>query len=91
MRDAQREAEIQAEGEAGPPWGARYGTPSQDPRVTPWAKGRCSTTEPPRCPREIDTFSSCFQLDGELTPHNDVSLGGASAASLGTRIPPMVS
>ena len=25
-------------------------TRSQDPRITPWAKGRCSTTGPPGCP-----------------------------------------
>ena len=29
--------------------GARCGTRSQDPGITTWAKGRCSTTEPPRC------------------------------------------
>ena len=33
------------------PQGARYGTQSQDPGIMPWAKGRCSTAEPPRCPR----------------------------------------
>ena len=34
---------------------------SQDPRITTGAKGRCSTTEPPRCPKNVfyilDTFS----------------------------------
>ena len=30
--------------------GARRGTRSGDPRVTPWAKGRCSTAEPHRHP-----------------------------------------
>ncbi|XP_072606274.1 uncharacterized protein [Vulpes vulpes] len=50
MRDTQREAETQAEGEAGSLRGARRGTRSQDPGVTSWAKGRCSTLEPPRCP-----------------------------------------
>ena len=48
MRDTQREAETQAEGEAGSMQGARRGTRSQDPGVTPWAEGRCSTAEPPR-------------------------------------------
>ena len=43
MRETEREAETQAEG-------ARCGTRSQDPAVTPWAEGRCSTTEPPRGP-----------------------------------------
>ena len=46
MRDTGREAE----GEAGSLWGARCRTRSQDPGITTWAKGRCSTTEPPRCP-----------------------------------------
>ncbi|XP_035552825.1 uncharacterized protein LOC112650436 isoform X3 [Canis lupus dingo] len=43
----QREAEAQAEGEAGSLRGARGGTRSQDPGVTPGAQGRCCTTEPP--------------------------------------------
>ena len=30
--------------------GSRCGTRSQDPGVTPWAEGRCSTTEPPGDP-----------------------------------------
>ena len=29
--------------------GARCETQSWDSRITPWAEGRCSTTEPPRC------------------------------------------
>ena len=44
MRDTQREAETQAEGEAGSLQGARHGTQSGNPRVTPWAKGRGSST-----------------------------------------------
>ena len=35
MRDTEREAETQAEGEAGPLQGARCGTRSQGPRVMP--------------------------------------------------------
>ena len=50
MRDTETEAETQAEGEAGSMWAAQRGTQSQDSRITPWAKGRRSTTEPPRCP-----------------------------------------
>ena len=50
MRDTEREAETQAEGEAGCLQGSRCGTRSQDPRITTWAKGRCLTTEPPRHP-----------------------------------------
>ena len=34
MKDTEREAETQAEGEAGSMQGARGGTPSQDPGVT---------------------------------------------------------
>ena len=49
--ETQRVAETQAEGEAGSLWGAQCGTRSQDPRITPSAKGRRSTTEPPRCPQ----------------------------------------
>ena len=43
------EAETQAEGEAGSIQQAISGTPSQDSRITPWAEGKHSTTEPPRC------------------------------------------
>ena len=50
MRDTQIEAETQAEGEAGSPQGARCGIRSQDPEITPWAEGRCSTAKPPRRP-----------------------------------------
>ena len=48
MRDPEREAETQAEGEAGSLQGAWCGTQSRDHRITPWAKGRRATTEPPR-------------------------------------------
>ena len=50
MSDTQREAETQVEGEAGSMQEARCGTRSQDMGIMPWAKGRCSTAEPPRCP-----------------------------------------
>ena len=50
MRDTQREAETQAEGEAGSMQGAGCGTRSWDSRITPWAEGRCSTAKPPRVP-----------------------------------------
>ena len=46
-----REAETQAEGEAGSMQGDRCGTPSRDSGITPWAEGRYSTTEPPRHPK----------------------------------------
>ena len=37
----EREAETQAEGEAGSMPGARRRTQSLDSRTAPWAKGRC--------------------------------------------------
>ena len=37
--------------EAGSLWGAWCGIQFQDPRITTWDKGRCSTTKPPRCPK----------------------------------------
>ena len=49
-------AEIQEEGEAGSMPGARCGTPSWDSRITPWAKGRRQTAEPPRDPQKPLTF-----------------------------------
>ena len=53
MRDIYREkeAETQAEREANSMQGVQCGTPSRDSIFTPWAEGRCSTTEPPRCPK----------------------------------------
>ena len=52
MKDTEREreAETQAEGEAGSTQGARGGTRFWVSRVTPWAEGRRSTTEQPGCP-----------------------------------------
>ena len=41
MRDTEREAETQAEGEAGSLWRPQCGTWSQDPRIMIWPKGRC--------------------------------------------------
>ena len=49
-RHTQREAETQAEGEAGSTQGARCRTRSQVSRIMLWAKGRRPTTEPPRLP-----------------------------------------
>ena len=49
MRDRERDRDT-AEGEAGSLWGTQCGTWSQDPRIMTRAKGRHSTTEPPRHP-----------------------------------------
>ena len=51
MRNTQKEADTEEEGgEAGSMQGAQYRTQSQDSRIMPRAKGRCSATEPPRHP-----------------------------------------
>ena len=55
-----REREREAERKAGSMQGAGCRTQSQDSRIIPWAKGRCSTTEPPRHP--------LFFLQIELDP-----------------------
>ena len=58
MRDTQREreAETQAEREAGSMQEARCWTRSWDLRIMVWAKGRHSTTEPPRPPCFVFVF-----------------------------------
>ena len=53
MRDREREAETQAEGEAGSMQGAQCGTCSQDSRIMPWAEGRHQTAEPSRDPSNV--------------------------------------
>ena len=55
QREREREREREAgrdtdTGEAGSIQEARHGTRTQDSRITPWAKGRCQTAEPPRDP-----------------------------------------
>ncbi|XP_041582717.1 ras-related protein Rab-40B isoform X2 [Vulpes lagopus] len=68
-----REAETQAEGAAGSLRGARRGTPSQEPGVSPWAGGGPSMAEPPTlCPAlnllerqdGIDYKTTTILLDG---------------------------
>ena len=56
MIEREREAETQAEGEAGSMQGAQCGTRSQDSRIAPWAKGRRQTAEPPRDPPDLMVF-----------------------------------
>ena len=53
--EKEREAETQAEGEAGSLQGARRRTRSQDPGVTPWAEGRRSTRAT-RVPQDVVLF-----------------------------------
>ena len=53
--------ETQAEGEAGFMQEVRCGTQSWDLGITPWAKGKCSTAEPPRRPNNSSfRISSVF-------------------------------
>ena len=54
MKDTQREAETQAEREAGFMQGACR-TPSGNRGITPWAKGRHLTTEHPQASQD-DNF-----------------------------------
>ena len=62
MRDTERGAETQAEGEVGSTQGAQCRTQSQDPGIMPWAKGRCPTTEPPRRPQRTVIPNSHFSF-----------------------------
>ena len=57
MRYREREAETQAEGEAGSMQGARHGTQSRDSRIMPWTEGRHQTAEPCRDPHEKTFYS----------------------------------
>ena len=53
--ESEREAETQAEGEAGSMKGARCGTRSQDSRIMPWAEGSAKPLSHPGCP-SVYTF-----------------------------------
>ena len=53
------------------PAGARCGTQSLDPGITPWAEGRCSTTGPPRRPNIPCSFPSQCR-DHRSLPMGDV-------------------
>ena len=55
MRDTERcrEAETQAEGEAGSMQGARRGTRSPVSRIMAWAKGGAKPLSLPGCPRVL--------------------------------------
>ena len=79
-RDPEREAETQAEGEAGSLQGAPCGTRSWDPRVTPWAEGRCSTAELPGCPEDLNSGST-WDVPPFLLALNHLGLSPTSPAS----------
>ena len=68
----QREAEIWAEGKAGSMQGARYRTQSQDLGIMTWAKGRRSTTEPPKYSASgfLSVGILCFWGLGPMSAHS---------------------
>ena len=68
MRDTQREAKTQTEGEAGSMQGARCGTRSRNWGIMPWAKGRCSTAEV-----SWDETSLTAELEGASVEHGSQS------------------
>ena len=51
MRNTQKEAETQVEGEAGSTQGARRGTQSWVSRITPWVEGGTKPLSHPGCLR----------------------------------------
>ena len=53
MRDTEREAETQAEGEAGSMQGAQRGTWSQVSRIMPWAEGSTKPLSQLGCPEHL--------------------------------------
>ena len=58
MRDTQREAETQAEGEAGSMQGAPCRTRSQDSGIMPWAEGGAKLLSYPGCPNSSFSLSA---------------------------------
>ena len=64
MRHTQRQAETQAEGEAGSMQGALYGTRSWHSRIMPWAEGDAKLLSHPGCPK---LFFFKYRHGGKLT------------------------
>ena len=59
IRDSrEREAETQAEGEAGSMQGARRGTLSQVSRIRPWAEGGAKPLSHPGCPWHLSELET---------------------------------
>ncbi|XP_048949017.1 bifunctional methylenetetrahydrofolate dehydrogenase/cyclohydrolase 2, mitochondrial isoform X5 [Canis lupus dingo] len=79
-REREREAETQAEG-------ARPGPRSRDPRVTPWAKGRRQTIEPPRDPRYRHDAIIISGTEMAKQIQKEIQRGVESWISLGNRRP----
>ena len=66
MRDTEREAETQAEGEAGSMQGARHGTQSRVSRITPWAEGVTKPLSHLGCP--VTTVKKKKKSNGRGVP-----------------------
>ena len=62
MRVREREAETQAEGEAGSMQGARRGTRSQVSRIRPWAEGGGKPLSHPGCPASFINVDKKFKI-----------------------------
>ena len=63
----EREAETQAEGEAGPMQGARRGTRSQVSRMVPQAKGSAKKLSHPGCPSAVLLMSFIVEIsEGQI-------------------------
>ena len=65
MRDTEREAETQAEGEAGSMQGAQHGTRSWISRIPPWAEGGAKPLSHLGCP--LPRFLCGFSLVSSTT------------------------
>ena len=68
MRDRERGAETQAEGEAGSMQGAQHGTRSQVSRIRPWAEGSAKPLSHPGCPGA--RFFSCLSSPPRSSSHS---------------------
>ena len=69
MRDTERDAETQAEGEAGSVEGAPCRSRSRVSRTVPWAEGRCLTAEPSRDPHGTPFSLSSIYLSIYLSTY----------------------
>ena len=67
MKDTQREAETQAEGEAGSTQEAQCGTRSWVPRIRPWAEGDAKPLSHPDCPLILNLIMSIVPLPYNVT------------------------
>ena len=65
MRDTEREAQTQAEEEAGSVQGAPRGTRSGVSRITPWAEGGAKPLSHPGCPDTHFHTTLKWTLSGE--------------------------